>query len=410
VLVLREVVKILILDDSPNDIKTISDFLYENGYTIPPLVAQDEESFRKKLNEFCPDVIISEHELPMFNSLQAFNMAKNICPDIIFILLSNKISDEFGFELLKEGIDAYFIKDRGLQLTAAVEALYLKRQYNIESKKLIETNRELNNAYKIIEAKNRNIVQSIVFAKRIQTLTLPKTDILLKNFQEAFILYKPKDIVSGDFYWFNNGNGFGRFMIAVGDCTGHGVSGALLSMIGYNLLNEIVNDADNLMEPAEIMFQLDNGICKLLKQDANCGYQDGIDMSFVSIDKRNKRIYFCGCKRPLLYLVRDEKKIIVYKGDPYLVGGIDSRVTKTFKTQEIDYKTNDTIYMLSDGYTDQFGGDNNKKLMKDKFAEILLSIQHLNLNYQSQLLEQKLIKWQGDQEQTDDVLVVGIKL
>jgi len=149
---------------------------------------------------------------------------------------------------------------------------------------------------------------------------------------------------------------------------------------------------------------------KLLKQDINGGYHDGIDMSFISIDKENQKIYFCGCKRPLLYLVRNEKKIIVYKGEPYIVGGTDERVVKTFKAQEINYKRGDTIYMLSDGYTDQFGGDDNKKLMKEKFSEILLSIQHLKLHYQAQLLEQKLVRWQGCNEQTDDVLVVGIKL
>jgi serine phosphatase RsbU (regulator of sigma subunit) len=232
----------------------------------------------------------------------------------------------------------------------------------------------------------------------------------LRNFPEAFILHRPKDIVSGDFYWFHGGNGHGEFMSAVGDCTGHGVSGALLSMIGYNLLNDIVGDDNLLTNPTDILSELDLGICKLLKQDTEPGYQDGIDMSFVTINKKEKKIYFCGCKRPLLYLVRNEKKISVYKGEPYLVGGTDTRHEKTFKTQEIDYIDGDIIYMSTDGYTDQFGGDRNRKFMKDKFSDMLLDIQHLNLCYQSQLLEQKIIKWQGDLEQTDDILVVGIKL
>jgi serine phosphatase RsbU (regulator of sigma subunit) len=184
-------------------------------------------------------------------------------------------------------------------------------------------------------------------------------------------------------------------------------------MIGYNLLNEIVGDNGGaIINPTDILTELDYSMVKLLRQDTNRneGYQDGIDMSFISIDEQNKKIYFCGCKRPLLYLVRGEKKIIVYKGEPYIVGGKDYRIIKTFKTQEINYASGDTIYMLTDGYADQFGGEYNKKFMNDKFAEILLSLQHLNLNYQSQLLEQKLIKWQGDLEQTDDILVIGIKL
>jgi len=133
-------------------------------------------------------------------------------------------------------------------------------------------------------------------------------------------------------------------------------------------------------------------------------------MSFVTIDKNNKKIYFSGCRRPLLYLVKKENKIIVYKGDPYLVGGVNERITKTFKTQEIDYESGDIIYMLTDGLTDQFGGEHDKKLMKSGFIKILSEIQHLNLSYQSQLLEQKLLRWQGNNEQTDDILVVGIKL
>jgi len=396
------------LDDAEEDAKMISNFLVTEGYQQPILV-KDEDAFKKlcSLDEKI-DIVICEHELWGLNSLQILNMAKEKCPNVIFILVSNKVNDEFAFELLKEGIDAYFIKDRILQMPQAIENIYAKHHYLEESEKLVEVNKALQEAYKIIEAKNESITQSIVFAKRIQDLTLPKTDLLLKNFQDAFILYKPKDIVSGDFYWFRNIND--RFMVAVADCTGHGVSGALLSMIGYNFLNEIVDYEDNITDPTKILSQLDGDMVKLLKQDINGGYHDGIDMSFISIDKENQKIYFCGCKRPLLYLVRNEKKIIVYKGEPYIVGGTDERVVKTFKSQEINYKRGDTIYMLSDGYTDQFGGDDNKKLMKEKFSEILLSIQHLKLHYQAQLLEQKLVRWQGCNEQTDDVLVVGIKL
>lgn len=409
---MRKDVKILILDDSEEDIKRTIQFLAENEYTFPPVVAHDRETFIEHLKAYGPNVIISEHQLSDLNSLQALNITKEICPNALFVLLSSQVTDEFAFELLKEGINIYILKDRMLQLPQAIEVNLRMREYDEEAKQLMESNRALQAAYKEIETKNESITQSIVFAKRIQALTLPKIDLLLKNFQEAFILYKPKDIVSGDFYWFHSGNGSGRFLVAVGDCTGHGVSGALLSMIGYNLLNDIVMDEDNLTNPTEILTQLDNSMCKLLKQDTSlgCGYHDGIDMSFVNIDKKNKKIYFCGCRRPLLYLVRNEKKVIVYKGDPYLVGGVSERVIKTFRTQEIDYLDGDIIYMLTDGYTDQFGGKDNKKFMKDEFIKILMQIQHLNLNYQSQLLEQKLIRWQGDLEQTDDILVVGIKL
>jgi len=410
---LRDTIKILILNDVEEEVKSLIQFLVDNGYSFPIVAAKNMEEFIGHLNEYKPNVILSEHELSGFNSLQALNKAKEIDPHVVYILISSKIEEEFGLELLKEGMDVYFTRDRLFQLPSVIEKICKAIVLENQVKKLEESNKKLKEAYKESSKKNESITQSIQFAKRIQMLTLPKIDLLLKNFQDAFILYMPKDIVSGDFYWFNNGNGSGRFMIAVGDCTGHGVSGSLLSMIGYNLLNDIIMDEATLINPSEILFQLNTNICKVLKQDlstTDCGYQDGIDMSFVSIDRENKKIYFCGCKRPLLYMIRNEKKLVVYKGEPYIVGGTNEGIIKTFKTQEIDFKTGDIIYMLTDGYTDQFGGENDKKLMRDKFADILLSIQHLNLNYQSQLLEQKIIKWRGNTEQTDDILIVGIKL
>jgi len=409
---LKKNTKILIIDDIEKDVIELSNFLIKDGYDQITVI-KDEKSFNKlNLIEEKYNVIISESEICGLNCLQLYNIVQQKLPGVIFIVASDRISDEFGIELLKEGVDMYFLKSGLIKIPVVIEKLIIGRSYANEIKKLQGINEELKQAYKIIEGKNKSIIESITFAKRIQTLTLPKIDILLKNFDEAFILYRPKDIVSGDFYWFHGGNGEGIFMAAIGDCTGHGVSGALLSMIGYNLLNEIVGDDNLLINPTDILSELDSSICKLLKQDGadGCGYQDGIDMSFITIDKLNKKISFCGCKRPLLYIVRNEKKIIVYKGEPYLIGGVSEKTIKTFKTQEIEYQTGDVIYMLTDGYTDQFGGERNKKFMKDKFGDILLSIQHLKLNYQSQLLEQKIIKWQGDYEQTDDILVVGIKL
>lgn len=407
---MRENIKILLIDENKEDSKKIFDLLVSENYPDPIIV--DNE---KRFKELCSvdqnfDVIIAEEQLGIYNSLQIFNLAKIKCDNIIFIVVSDKITDDFGLELLKEGVDIYFMKDSIFKLPVVIEKLYMGRKIQKRISELEKDHILLKEAYKEIETKNQNIIESIVFAKRIQDLTLPKIDLLLKNFDEAFVLHKPKDIVSGDFYWFNRCTIHNRFMVAVGDCTGHGVSGALLAMIGYNLLTEITNDADHSSSPTDILMEMDKHMCSLLQQNTSTGYQDGIDMSYISVDQENQKIYFCGCRRPLLYLVRNEKKIIVYKGEPYIVGGNDTRHVKTFKTQEIDYQKGDIIYMLSDGYTDQFGGPDNKKLMKEEFSKILLSIQHLNLNFQAQLLEQKLYKWMGDNEQTDDILVVGIKL
>jgi sigma-B regulation protein RsbU (phosphoserine phosphatase) len=405
---LRKTIKILILDNSKEDVERISKCLMDNGYTMPIVACGDEKSYVTQLDEWKPDVVLCEHVLPSYNSFRALDIVRHKYPDIIFIIVSGEICEEFALELLKEGVDDYVLKNRLLRLPHSIESAYIKRRHKEESEKLVQANTELLNANKIIDLKNKHLMQSIMFAERIQSLTLPKIDTILKEFPEAFIYYKPKDIVSGDFYWTCNKNN--RFMTVLADCTGHGVSGALLSIIGSNFLNEIMEHENKFNYPTDILSLLDKNLRKLLQQDVNSGYQDGIDIAFISIDKVNKKLYFSGCKRPILIYKKREKKIIEYKGEPYLIGGVDDNVIKTFRTQEISYRAGDVIYMFTDGCVDQFGGPNNKKLMKERFIDMLLSFKHLELNYQGQLLEQKINKWRGNFEQTDDILVMGIKL
>lgn len=405
----RTKIKILILDNSKEDIEKVKKCLTENGFVIPPAISDSEETFIKQLNEYNPDIILCDHVIPGFNSFRAMDVAKQKDPNIACILVSGNMCEDFALELVKEGIDDYVMKNQLIRLPHIIDSVYIKHRYAEESKEIAQVNAELKKANEIIEAKNKSITQSIIFAERIQRVTFPKIELYLKEFSEAFILNKPKDIVSGDFHWLSNKNN--RTMICVADCTGHGVSGALLSMIGYNFLNEIIDDeTGHLYNPTNILSLLDMNIRKLLHQDVNSGYQDGIDLAFISIDKENKKIYFSGCKRPLLIYRKKEKQIFDFKGEPYLIGGVDERVTKTFATQEISYKTGDIVYMFSDGYVDQFGGEEDKKLMKEKFIEILMSIKHLGLYYQGQLLEQRMIRWRGIREQTDDILVIGLKL
>lgn len=405
---MRTQIKILILDNSEVDVERISKCLMDNGYTLPIVACGNETSYLEQLDNLIPDVVISEHILPGYNSFRALDAARKKLPGVIFILVSGDVCEEFAIELLKEGVDDYVLKSHLLRLPHAIEASVAKRRYIEESKKLAKANEELIEANLSIDAKNQSIVQSIIFAERIQSLTLPKLEELLDEFSEAFILYKPKDIVSGDFYWTRKKDS--KFMAIVADCTGHGVSGALLSMIGTSFLNEIVEDDTIPTHPTSMLSVMDADMRKLLQQDVNSGYQDGIDIAFASIDKKLKKIYFSGCKRPLLMYKRKDKKIVEYKGEPYLIGGINERVTKTFNTQEIPYRTGDVIYMFSDGAVDQFGGEYDKKLMKERFIDILLSFKHLSLDYQGQLLEQKLNRWRGEQDQIDDILVMGIKL
>jgi len=407
-LTVKKTIKILILDDSEDDAQKIKRTLLDDGFEYPIMTCTDSDSFLTHLNVFNPDVVVAEHTIPNYNSFRALEDSRKDNPDVIFILVTDDVPEEFAIELLKEGVDDYVFKNHLIRLPYAIENAYMKREYVKETKKLAQANKELSSAYSSITEKNRSMTQSIVFAERIQTLILPKLDVLLKDFREAFILYKPKDIVSGDFYWFNKKDG--NIMISAADCTGHGVPGALLSIIGTNFLNEISEDKNNFTHPSDILSLLDLNLRSLLKQDETSGYQDGIDIAFVTIDKSHKKIYFSGCRRPLLIYNRGDQKMAEYKGEPYLIGGNDERVKKTFATQEIPYRVGDVIYMFSDGVVDQFGGPKNKKLMKERFIEMLMSFKHLSLTYQGELLEQKLKNWQGDEEQTDDIIIIGIKL
>jgi serine phosphatase RsbU (regulator of sigma subunit) len=406
---MRDKIQILILEDSVTQMELICEFLHEKGYSMPILTAKDKKSYIKELNENKPDVIICDHILPSFNSFEAFKIAKNKFPNVVFIVVSENITDEFGIELLKIGIDDYFMKNNLFRLPFVIESEYTKYYHIEKSNKTELINKELECANKLIEEKNNSIIQSIIFAERIQALTLPKIDLLLKNFSEAFIIYKPKDIVSGDFYWFFYVGDW--VIITVADCTGHGVSGALLAMLGINLLNEIIITEKNYSNLSSILTKLDVNICKSLKQKLNNGgYQDGIDLGLVSINKKENKLYFCGSKRSLLHLIKNQKEIVSYSGNPYLVGGNCPIINKNFITQEIKYDFGDTIYMFTDGYVDQFGGEDDKKLTKKYLIELLLSFQHLSLEHQSQLLEEKLVEWQGNGIQTDDILMVGVKL
>jgi len=403
---MKEDTKILILDDSKEETKKIIDVLVNDGFTYPIVHYETGQDFIDSLTQFRPDVVISEHTITDYSSFKALSDSQQANPDVIFILSTGDIPEEFAVELLKEGMDDYVLKDHLLHLPHVIHSAQLKQQYLAETKKLEEINKELTSANIDIAEKNKVMTQSIMFAERIQKVTLPKLDVFLKDFREVFVIYRPKDIVSGDFYWFHKKEN--NIMVSVADCSGHGVSGALLSIIGTNFLNEI--SENNFTHPTDVLSLLDLNLATFLKQDPSSGYQDGIDIAFVTVDKDHKKLYFSGCKRPLLIYRSRDKKMVEIKGEPYYIGGVDKEIKKSFATQEIPYRYGDVIYMFSDGVVDQFGGPRNKKLMKRNFIEMLMSFQHLGLSYQKELLERKLDLWKGGCDQLDDMIVLAIKL
>jgi serine phosphatase RsbU (regulator of sigma subunit) len=255
-----------------------------------------------------------------------------------------------------------------------------------------------------IEEINKEMTDSINYAKIIQRSILPDPKEIMKVFPQSFGLYKPKSVVSGDFYWFTKKNDIA--MIAAVDCTGHGVPGALMSMIGFEKLNEAV--AHNLTLPAEILSQLNKGVKTTLKQkESRGGSQDGMDIALCCFDLMKNILRFSGAQRPL-WIVRGND-VLEFKSSKVSIGGTTPD-EQEFIAHEIQLQKGDSIYIFSDGFADQFGGSKGKKIMTKNFKETILTIQNVSFLEQEKILDKKLMEWQGNFEQVDDILVIGIRI
>ena len=256
-----------------------------------------------------------------------------------------------------------------------------------------------------LRQRNKDIVDSIRYAKQIQEAILPDRLLLFKAFPESFILYKPRDIVSGDFYWFNR---IGRvFVLVAADCTGHGVPGAMMSMMGNEYLHQIVNKS-SITGPEQALFELDKMVKRALHQDGgDKESKDGMDVAMVAIHLDNLWAQYAGAFNPL-YLVRD-KKIIEYDAAKESIGGYSDK-KKGYFSHEFDLQSGDLIYLFSDGFIDQFGGPRNKKYMRKRFKELLISISDENMSTQHLRLEKEFQEWRGENKQVDDVLVMGLRI
>lgn len=257
----------------------------------------------------------------------------------------------------------------------------------------------------LVEVKNIKITDSINYAKRIQQAILPSQELIKSFLPESFIFFRPKDIVSGDFYWFTKKQD--KLIIAVADCTGHGVPGAFMSMIGNTLLNEIVN-VKNIVEPDQILNQLNKGVVNLLHQRSteSSTQDDGMDITILAIDKTNNEIQFAGANH-FSYLI-DNQQLITLKGDVYSIGGMFGSEDINFSSQKIKIEKGTALYLFTDGFVDQFGGEKNTKFLSGRFEQLLQNVQQHGMEKQQEELVTAFDDWKGNNKQLDDVLVVGI--
>jgi PAS domain S-box-containing protein len=262
------------------------------------------------------------------------------------------------------------------------------------------------NYLNIIEQKNENIQSSILYARRIQNAILPPEEYLQERFADIFVFYQPKDVLSGDFYWVERR---GKYTyLGVIDSTGHGVPGSLLSLMGHNLLNQAVHER-GLISPAAILDYLNIGIQHTLNQYKGAHeLRDGMDVALCVFEDGSNVVQFAGAINPL-YVVRDGM-LIQSKGNKFSIGSYFDNKFRPFTNQECDLQGGDVLYMFSDGYADQFGGDSDRKMSQRVFRKILLDIHNLPLAEQKEELLRRLREWQGNAPQTDDICIIGIKI
>ncbi len=311
---------------------------------------------------------------------------------------------------ISEALRRYFQDKKIEEQNIELEKLVLElKQYNetLEEKvkertaQITEQNEEITVQRDLLAKQKEYITDSIVYASRIQQALLPSIEVLENNFPNHFILFKPRDILSGDFYWFKQIDN--SIYIAVADCTGHGVPGAFMGTLGISLLNEILNH-NELKEPEMILEELRMRIKNSLHQNRT---QDGMDLALCLINLQTTAVQFSGANIPL-YLVRNGE-LIEYKGDRMPVG-VYPKDDQSFTGHDFQMNKGDTFYIFSDGYFSQFGGEKAFKYSAKRFQDSILSIQDHNMETQKQILEQTLMEWQGKHDQVDDILVIGIRI
>lgn len=278
-----------------------------------------------------------------------------------------------------------------------------RRQRELETQ-ISEATSEIRVQKESIEEAHNEIKDSISYAKRIQTATLPPKKLVKSYMPNSFILYKPKDIVAGDFYWMEPIEKEGITLFAAADCTGHGVPGAMVSVICNNGLNRSVREKGN-RDPGLI---LDETI-RIVEEEFDKSEEDvkdGMDIALFSL--KGKTLKFAGANNPLWVIRKGTKEIEVYKGNKQLIGKFDKPTP--FETTTVELNEGDTFYVFSDGYAEQFGGEQNKKFKSVNFKMLLLSIQDQSMSDQRDALERAFSAWQGDMDQVDDVCVIGVRI
>jgi len=406
---------ILYVDDEESNLR-IFRMAFKREYQV--LTAMGGKEAIEILRQKDVQCLITDQKMPEMTGTELLERVLPEFPDVIRMILTGFADIEAIVKAVNKcGIYKYITKpwDKGEMKLTIDKAL---ETYELKSDK-VNLIQELEKANSGLEEKvalrtkelaevNKRLMDSIKYAMTIQNAMLMSPETIKEAFSDFFVIFRPLDIVSGDFYWFAQLENDGRplsFMACV-DCTGHGVAGALMSMIGESLLNQIIYEYE-ITEPEEILENLDIGVQEILNQSENNNHH-GMDASIMVIDHNNEEVLFSGARQNLMYSHQNELKTI--KGERISIGGFVEQ-ERGYKKHIVDYKTGETqFYMTSDGFQDQFGGPDNKKYTSARLEKTIESNLSLSLEEQKKALENVFLEWRGEEKQTDDIMVMGIKL
>lgn len=391
-------IPILLVDDNPTNLKVLSANLSGLNYQL--LTATTGERALVVAENALPELILLDINLPGISGFDVCTQLKANpktahIPIIFLSALDDTQSKVKGFEV--GGVDYVTKPFQREEVIARVQT-----QLKIST---LTKNLEAQN--KILETVNQEITDSITYAARIQKALMPNPDVLQAYFPQSFVFFQPRNIVSGDFYQvFEKRN---KVFVLVADCTGHGVPGAFMSLLGMNLITQIIEER-NITETSAILDELDISIQKLVNQPLENGEipRDGMDIAIIALDKQRNQIQYASAGRPI-YLVRNGV-LTDLRGDKYAIGG-EKTENKFFTHYTLnDIQPKDRFYLFSDGITDQFGGEENKKITSKRFQQWLTDTHTLSMQAQKEALNSFFSEWKKENEQTDDVAVIGIEM
>lgn len=377
-------------------------FYFGVNSELKPFFRHEYESFPQELaTSFQEGGVVDVYQDGSGYWLSAFAPIRNSKGDVIAVVQVDNRFDEF----LKEAREEIFFNIWLSLIVTSIIIFFLIRSMRSILLQEDQLNGDLMQSKLELEIKSKETLDSIIYAKRIQEAILPLKERILESLPESFVFHLPRDIVSGDFYWFKKIEG--KIFIASVDCTGHGVPGAFMSMIGTVLLDDIV-EKKGVYEPAQILTELHKDVVKALKQDRKeKASKDGMDIALCVLDTDFKVLKFAGAFRPLIHISDGLMNRI--KADSAPIGGVGLHLPK-FTQHEISIKKGDSIYIYTDGFADQFGGARNKKYMTKRFRPFLLSINQFSMEEQCIRLQQELDQWKGNADQVDDILVIGFRI